>query len=325
MDLAKHLRRALAVCLFLSAAAVRPALGQDIGACPPPAPSPLSAQQVQEGMAQARDRGFLWRLTKDDHSSYLYGTIHLAKREWAFPGPKILEALREIDTIALELDPLDPKTRQELGSGFNGTLTQLELAPTTKERIERRLASECVPPETISKLSPSSQIIALTILAGRRHGLEPAYGVDLMLAGFGRTANKRVVSLETIDAQRRAIRAATGPETALLLEKALDELESGRTLANMNRLATMWAEADVRLIQRFDDAAIESRSVTGRALSRQIVDERNRVMAAGIDALHGSGTKVFGAVGSLHMVGPLGLPMLMSEMGYTVEVVPLTK
>jgi len=203
------MRRALFACLLVTRAAVSPALAQDVGTCPPPAATaPPTAQQVQEGLAHARDRGFLWRLTKGDHSSYLYGTIHMARLEWAFPGPKTTQALREIDTVALEVDPLDPKTRQVISSGMKDAMV-------------------------------------LTFLASRREGLELGYGIDAVLAGFGRAAKKRVVALETTDAQVRAGRAATGGGSVASLEKALDELESGRTAANLARMASLWAEADL--------------------------------------------------------------------------------
>ena len=325
MNRAKHLRRALCVCLLASRVAVSPAFGQDVGTCPPPSPTPLSAQQVQEGMAQARDRGFLWRLTKGEHSSYLYGTIHMAKREWAFPGPRILQALREIDTVALEVDPLDPKVRQELGSGLSRPPAQLEVPAALQERIERRMAFECVAPETLKKLAPQMQVLALILLAARRDGLEVAYGMDAVLAGFARTAKKNIVSLESTDTQLRASRALLGQGTSTSLDKALDELESGRASANLARLATMWAEGDLAQLQRYDPTENDSDSEIRRALSAQVLDDRNRGMATGIDVLHSSGSRVFAAVGFLHMVGPLGLPTLMSERGYKVEAITLAR
>jgi uncharacterized protein YbaP (TraB family) len=45
----------------------------------------------------------------------------------------------------------------------------------------------------------------------------------------------------------------------------------------------------------------------------------NPGLARNIDALHAEGKRVFAAVGSLHMVGPLGLPALLRERGYKVE------
>jgi len=36
------------------------------------------------------------------------------------------------------------------------------------------------------------------------------------------------------------------------------------------------------------------------------------------------GKQVFAAVGSLHMIGPMGLPALMAQRGYRVERVEFT-
>ena len=82
-------------------------------ACPPP-PQQLTSESLSAGIRNAKDHGFLWRITKDGRSSYLYGTIHAAKAEWMFPGPVTLDALRRSDTLALELDVLDPDVQRRL-------------------------------------------------------------------------------------------------------------------------------------------------------------------------------------------------------------------
>ncbi len=46
---------------------------------------------------------------------------------------------------------------------------------------------------------------------------------------------------------------------------------------------------------------------SGSAMKR-LLDERNPALAERIDALHAGRQAVFAAVGSLHMVGPNGLP-----------------
>lgn len=323
MASAKHLRRAVCLCLLIVCGAEGPALAQELGTCPPPPPAALTGQQVQEDTAQAQDRGFLWRVTKDDHSSYLYGTIHMAKREWVFPGPKILQTLREIDTVALEVDPLDPKIRQGLSPGSTRPPAALELPTSLKERIERRMAFECVPPATLKKLAPELQVMALTLLAGRRDGLELGYAIDSVLAGFGRAAHKTVVSLETTEVQLGARRALSDEGKVASLEKALDELESGRSAAVLTRLAAMWAAADTAELKRYEQTLNDSSSETERALMKQVLDNRNVGLAKGIDALHGSGSKVFAAVGFMHMIGPSSLPSLLAERGYQVEAIAL--
>jgi uncharacterized protein len=320
MGVSKHLRRALFICLLVARAAVSPAFGQDAASCPPAAPGPLTAEQVQQGMAQARDRGFLWRLTKGDHSSYLYGTIHVARREWVFPGPKVLRALRNADTVALELDPLDPKTQEDLSSALRRAPGP-ELPTELKERIEHRRSFECVAPETFQKMGPGMQVLALTFFAARRDGLDVAYGIDGVLAGFARGSKKRVVALETTETQ---VRTLTRGGTVASLGKAMDDIESGRAVEKLSRLAEVWANADAAQFLQEAETAAESDSDSERALMAELLDARNPGMATGIDALHESGSKVFAAVGALHMFGPRGLPSLMSEKGYRVEAIALT-
>ena len=52
---------------------------------------------------------------------------------------------------------------------------------------------------------------------------------------------------------------------------------------------------------------------------KRLLDDRNPGLAASIDALHAGGKQVFAAVGSLHMIGPNGLPALLRKRGYKIE------
>ena len=86
----QHLRWIGATLLALTIGTT--ALAQAPATCPPVAQTP-SADQIQAGLRGARDRGFLWRITKSGRDSYLYGTVHVAKFEWMFPGPTVNRAL----------------------------------------------------------------------------------------------------------------------------------------------------------------------------------------------------------------------------------------
>src|SRR5207248_10149019 len=94
------------------------ASAQPAPAACPPAAQPPTAEQAQAGLQNARDRGFLWRLRKDGHVSYLYGTVHVARQDWMVPGPTVMAALRASDTLALELDMLDPDIQERLRVGM---------------------------------------------------------------------------------------------------------------------------------------------------------------------------------------------------------------
>ena len=104
IDRLRTLLRRAGEALALLFALAPPAPAQVV-ACPPTAQAPAPTQ-VQPGPRQARDRGFLWRLRKDGHVSYLYGTVHVARQDWTIPGPAVMSALRASDVVALELDVL---------------------------------------------------------------------------------------------------------------------------------------------------------------------------------------------------------------------------
>ena len=134
------MKTALLALLAVIALAHVPAHAQtnNAASCPPQATAP-TPQQVQTAQAQAKDRGFLWRVTKDGRTHHLFGTIHVGKLEWAFPGAKLRAALGDAQTLAFELDPLDPALQGSLRTAGAGSSAKLppELDAQLKREIQR--------------------------------------------------------------------------------------------------------------------------------------------------------------------------------------------
>jgi len=285
--------------------------------CPPAAQTP-SRERVQAGMRDASDHGFLWRISKNGRHSYLYGTVHVAKLDWMFPGPSVAHALRASDTLALELDMLDPQIQRRMAAGI-AARGNVELPEALAQRLHRQMRELCVAPEALAKLIPEMQIATLTVLAARSDGLDPAYGIDLFLAGLARDANKSVVSLETPELQLAALQAQSAQEMVELVDTGLADLEAGRARRMLTRVAGVWAAADHAELARYDDWCECRNTEVDRAAMKRLLDDRNPALAERIDALHAGGQQVFAAVGSLHMIGAAGLPGLMQRRGYRVE------
>lgn len=271
-----------------------------------------------EGLRQAHDRGFLWRIEKDGRVSHLYGTLHVARRDWMFPGPRLREALAASDTLALELDMLDPQTVQRMAAGLDAP-GALPLPAALQRRLEERARGECADPALLARLGPEMKIAALTMLAARRQGLEAIYGVDLFLAGYGRSQGLRIVGLETPEEQLDAIGGSAPGEATALLDSGLRELDAGRAQALLARLAQLWADGEHATLAAYADWCNCLGTPAEAAAMRRLLDARNPVLAQRIDALHAGGARVFAAVGSLHMIGAQGLPALLEQRGYRVE------
>ena len=87
----------------------------------------------------------------------------------------------------------------------------------------------------------------------------------------------------------------------------------------LNRIAKVWTEGNYAELSRFESWCNCVDTATERAAMKRMLDDRNPLLAASIDNLHRGGQKVFAAVGSLHMIGPKGLPALLRQRGYRVE------
>jgi uncharacterized protein YbaP (TraB family) len=317
------LRRAACRAALLLAALGSAATHAAEPACPPP-PAPLTPEQVHAGMREARDHGFLWRVRRNGVTSHLYGTVHVARLAWMFPGPRVQAALKAADTIALELDPLDAEIQRRMAEGMAARAGPEFPAPL-RERMAERLRAECLPETAFEHMGPEMQIALLTITAARRDGLEPAYGIDLFLAGFARGLNKPVVSLETPQEQLRAIVMPDPRDALAVVDAGLAELEAGRARPALMRVAQVWADADYDALMRYDDWCECRRTEAESAVMKRLLDERNPALAERIAALHARGKALFVAIGSLHMVGPVGLPALLAQRGFTVERVEYTQ
>src|SRR5712691_11739985 len=165
---------ALGATAFSFAQAQDEAGGGRSRSCPPPPPI-LTTEQTQAAVRAARDRGFLWRISKDGRESYLYGTFHLGNPQWMI-GPTVLRALRASDHVAFELDPTDPEMRKHTSANMASGNVVLPEALTARVRAQAELA--CVDAAVLATMDPELQGMMLHLLALRDFGVYPGYGSE---------------------------------------------------------------------------------------------------------------------------------------------------
>lgn len=310
--ISSFVRSLLLAALPLLAAPLRAAEAD----CPPVATLP-TAQDLAAARAAARDRGFLWRVERDGRRSWLYGTVHVARLAWALPGPRLAAALSEARVVALEIDLTNPALHQQLREP--SPVREPALPAPLRQRLAQRLAAECLPAGALDGMPAMLQAATLGALAGRRDGLDPAYAIDAMLAAFGHAAGKRVVALENLDLQLTALKGDGPDGVERFVEQTLDELDSGRARPMLRRVAQVWADGDLAALESYPQWCECMGSEADRELMRRLLDERNLAMVERIDALHRESGPILVGVGSLHFIGPQGLPALLGARGYRVE------
>lgn len=288
-------------------------------ACPTP-PSMPSSEQIAQARREARDRGLLWRISRDGRSGFLYGTMHVGKVGWIAPGPKLREALSASDTIALEIDPSDALLQRQIARAS----VQPAPAPLPEE-LKRRLNVQrdalCLQDSVFDRLHPVLQLTTLGMVAVRRDGLDATFGSEITLAGFAKATGKRVVSLESVERQFAALIPPDldAAELEALLRSGLEQFEGDVIRSSTRRLASAWERGAFDDFEGYAAWCGCIRNDADRRLLARLNDGRNPALADGIAALHARGAKVFAAVGALHMTGKQGLLELLAQRGFTVE------
>ncbi|OYU72200.1 MAG: polysaccharide biosynthesis protein GumN, partial [Burkholderiales bacterium PBB5] len=174
----------------------------------PPTPQAPTSEQMRAGLREARDRGMLWRLEKDGQVGWLYGTLHVGKLGWAFPGPRVLAALLQAQTLALELDLGDPAFGQAMQSALAGWRERQAAHPLPADLLARVAAlarAECLAGAGFDQLPALMQGLTLVAASGRRDGLDPGFAQEFILSGFAKAARKPVVALESAGQQLAAM------------------------------------------------------------------------------------------------------------------------
>jgi uncharacterized protein len=308
---------AAALAFGVSLGLLAPAPAQAKDACPPVAQVPTQAQ-LAEGRQKAKDRGALWRITQDGRTSYLFGTLHMGEMAWAFPGPKLLQALRETQVLAVEVDITAPSLQADMAAAMQKAGT-VKLSARDQARLDALADSACIPRGALAPLHPIMQGITHVVLAGRSIGLDSAWGQEPSLIGFARAQQRPVVSLESIGAQMAVLLPADPAEARKGFDRLLDDLEKGNSAAELGRMGRAWEQGDLDVVGSLEKLCACVPTDDQRQAMRALNDERNPGLADRIAQEHAKGQPLLAAVGLLHMTGPKALLPLLTARGFSVE------
>jgi uncharacterized protein YbaP (TraB family) len=155
--------------------------------------------------------------------------------------------------------------------------------------------------------------------------MDPGHALEQALSAQARTLGRRVISLETVAQQTRALVPDDEAEARSLLEQSLQQLEDESARRVLQRLSVAWEQGDLATLEDYEKWCECVATEIDRGFMRQLNDERNPVLADGIEAQHRQGKRVFAAVGALHMTGPQSLQVLLAQRGFRVERVAFAR
>jgi uncharacterized protein len=191
-------------------------------ACPPPLPAAAPD-------TAPKDRGLLWKATRDGRTLHLFGTLHVGKPQWRKLGPLTVAALRSADVLALELDPNDPALQQAMAE-----LRHPAVPEPLQQRLQRAYERACMSSEQMAALHPLLQATTLTVMEARWLGMDSVHALEQVLIAQHRpeaaavtpkAAARRVVALESVQVQLQVLVPGDETEANSHLEQTLQALE----------------------------------------------------------------------------------------------------
>lgn len=257
----------------------------------------------------------MWLIEGEKNRVYLLGSVHLLRKQ-DHPLPAVLDAAyadAEALVMELDLDDIDPLALQaetnRLGMLRDGTTLQDSLG-AKKFAIASAAAQELeIPLDLLAQTEPWFAAITVEQLVLMRIGFNPLYGIEMHMAMKASQDAKPITGLETVDEQLAFLDGLSPDAQGDLL---LQTLAEGRNAEEeMGRLVDAWRRGDTRFLEQNMLAQMQE----SEELYDAIVVRRNEAWLDDIVALLDDDDDYLVIVGTLHLIGPDGVPALLEKQG----------
>lgn len=265
-------------------------------------------------------QGLLWKISGKglDEPSYLYGTMHVSNRVAFHLSETFFDAIDNADIIALETNPehwvIDLTTsplHQDYYNNYNNR------SPSSMPLYESFMPTEVHQEDWEYYLSRDQDL--LNSLLYRVNMFEQDFAentfLDLFIFQAGKKGGKEIVALEDYqESFRFVLRSSRRDEDAVRISDRQARELLGDYSSWQGLLEDAYRRGDLDLMH-----SVSTALNPGKYFQRFMLDERNIIMADGMDSLMQAGKVLFTGVGASHLPGDMGVINLLREMGYTVE------
>ena len=278
-------------------------LGLFLSAC---AGTDKKSESVQE------NKHYLWKVSDENSSIWLLGSIHLADSTLYPFDPVIDSAFAQAEELAVELNMNDEEVVKEVGaqSVSRGILQEKSLHEVLPPELWKSFDSICVdwniPVVMFEKMRPWLAAMTLSSYAFVHAGLNPEYGIDYVLLDRAAMTGKAIVGLETAEEQIDAIADTTESDSAGIYYMKMTLREIAGIDSMVTNLMNAWKTGNDDLLRRTldedlgDDDSADDKKFKDE-YEQRIYLSRNAKMAESIAKFLSDDRNVFVVVGVAHL------------------------
>ena len=262
---------------------------------------------------------FMWHIKTAKANLYLAGSIHALNKDYYPFSPAYINAFDTSDQLVVEINTsnLDPITSRH----YIKSLTWLEQGRTLSNKLSQQDIHKLIPfakrtgmpIQTLLTLRPWVLLEMITQYQIAQTNFQAALGVDQFFIQRAQDKNKKSLELESLAEQINAINGAEESAQIAAISLALSQLNQGQT--QLTQLANFWQAGNERelYLYRQNDIAEQPQIAP---LMEQLLDKRNKTMAAKIATYLEAGGRYFVMVGALHLSGPNSVQNELNKRGY---------
>lgn len=270
-------------------------------------------------VAAENDRALLWSLSHGgEPAGFLLGTIHSEDPRVLDFKEEFLQQLASCEVFAMEMVPdLPTLTRLTDYMQYQDERTlESEIGSERYAKVLSTLSSYQVPADWVAKMKVWATVMTLSVPPPET-GFFMDFSLSLRAAGSG----LEVVGLETLEQQLSFLENMPEDQQLVLLDQALREYD--RVQKVHDEMVLNYLTGDLQRLQSTAQVQLEELDWETRDyFISQGIDARNhRMMDSLLPLLEES--RVFVAVGALHLPGKEGLIELLREQGYELKPEPL--
>ncbi len=260
----------------------------------------------------------LWQVRDGDHTLYLLGSLHVLKKNSYPLHPSIEEIYTASGSVIFEadLDEMDTPPMQQKVLSYGklpaGQTLQGQLSPETWQRLESKILSLNIKPESIQQLRPWLCALTLTVTELERMGFLAQYGLDEYFYRKAKLDGKKIIPLESVDFQLSLFYSQSRKEQEDFLLQTLDDLQMSEEMAG--DLETAWKTGNEEMLS---DMIVKSFAGYGKLYKRLVLD-RNRNWLPTLEKILKDEKVTLVVVGAGHLVGPDSVVDLLRRKGYLV-------
>ncbi|MFT5924485.1 MAG: hypothetical protein ACI9LE_001484 [Paraglaciecola sp.] len=261
----------------------------------------------------------VWKVSNDQHSLYIGGTIHVLTPE-DYPLAKEYDlAYQAADKVIFETD-MEAVSSPEFGQKMmdqmmysDGTTINKVLQPDTYKALAIHLSSRQIPMQAFASHKPSLLAISLTFIELQAMGYT-SEGVDMFFANMAKDQEKEQGWLETPDEQLAFMANLGGDDPNSMIEYTLKDIKKMPEM--FAKLHSTWLTGDM---QGMADVGITPFKADYPDIYQDLLVTRNNNWLPKIISMLNDQPIEFILVGALHLAGPDSVLAKLKAKGYKIE------